>query len=323
MARSALWLALLLARCAHVGSSTAHAEQKKLLQEISTRRKGLLDAAANATRGGPSPRDAAAAAAGLGKYSRVFMRRMRKAGSTSIMNFLNAYKNRRSALGAPTVWVFQEEYHALNARCLLADSAIPGEAARARRRLQKTWKVPLSLPSKLAATNVFRVTHLREPIARHNSEFWFAGPGKDNKKADVASWREWMTATNSHVQTFSFIAFREGLYFDNYYVRMLSATDCGPCSQPLPCRTGNVKYNLTSPPPLDFCPVMCAAKSERAAGRHKMDSSSSRPWTPLGRLTARDKRVARAVLEVSARALARSLCLVSRSLVERARVGFP
>jgi hypothetical protein len=304
MSRATIALALLLARCALVGSSAAHAEQKKLLQEISQRRKGLLDAAANATRRG-SPRDAAAAAAGLGKYSRVFMRRMRKAGSTSIMNFLNAYKNRRAALGAPTVWVFQEEYHALNARCLLTDGAIPGEGARARRRLQKAWKLPLSMPSKLAAANVFRVTHLREPIARHNSEFWFAGPGKDNKKADAASWREWMAATNSHVQSFSFIAFREGLYFDNYYVRMLSATDCGPCAQPLPCRTGNVKYNQTSPPPLDFCPVMCAAKSERAAGRHKMDAGNSRPWTPLGRLTSRDKRVARAVLEVSARARAR------------------
>ena len=71
------------------------------------------------------------------------------------------------------------------------------------------------------------------------------------------------------------------------------------------CGTGNVKYNQTSPPPLDFCPVMCAAKSERAAGRHKMDAGNSRPWTPLGRLTSRDKRVARAVLEVSARARAR------------------
>merc|ERR1711871_1858400 len=111
-------------------------------------------------------------------------------------NFLNAYKNRRAALGAPTVWVFQEEYHALNARCLLADDFVDGSSSDAR----ALRTVPLSLPSRLAAADVFRVTHLREPVARHNSEYWFAGPGKDSKHADATTWRAWMSATDEHVE---------------------------------------------------------------------------------------------------------------------------
>ena len=203
---------------------------------------------------------------------------MRKAGSTSIMNFLNAYKNRRAALGAPTVWVFQEEYHALNARCLLTDGAIPGEGARARRRLQKAWKLPLSMPSKLAAANVFRVTHLREPIARHNSEFWFAGPGKDNKKADAASWREWMAATNSHVQSFSFIAFREPVFRQ---LLRAHAERGGLRALRSHAVRGQRQVQPNVAAAARFLPSVRGQIRARA-GRHKMDAGNSAPVDTLG-----------------------------------------
>ena len=146
---------------------------------------------------------------------------------------------------------------------------------------------------------------LREPIARHNSEFWFAGPGKDNKKADAASWREWMAATNSHVQSFSFIAFREGLYFDNYYVRMLSATGC---LAPSRCRAARATSSTTKRRRRRSISAHRRVRGQiRARGRAAQDGRRQlAPVDTLGRLTSRDKRVARAVLEVSARARARA-----------------
>lgn len=38
---------------------------------------------------------------------------------------------------------------------------------------------------------VFTVTHLREPISRHNSEYWYTGPGSKLHASNHTTWLEW------------------------------------------------------------------------------------------------------------------------------------
>ena len=105
----------------------------------------------------------------------------------------------------------QEEYGALNWHCVLGG----GSSALLR------------TPTTLL------VTHFREPISRINSEYWFKGPGDQLDVANESLWKTWMNETRPGVGSVApaftrghGTNYNAGLYFDNYYVRMLSA-ECG------------------------------------------------------------------------------------------------
>ena len=146
----------------------------------------------------------------------IFLRRHRKAGSTTVFEYLmnviafwERYDNQSTA-----VELQQEEYGALNYHCILGNNAL------------------LRKPSTLL------VTHLREPISRLNSEYWFKGPGDKLGIATENAWRGWMNMSRPRGPGLlpSFLsdhgsAYNAGVYFDNYYIRMMSAECGGPKKQ--------------------------------------------------------------------------------------------
>ena len=83
----------------------------------------------------------------------IFLRRMRKAGSTTIDHFLHSHL----CAANHTCDVFEVEDKALDFSCLAREHAI----------------------TVLHSLGGRTVTHLRDPLSRINSEFWMAdaGPG--------------------------------------------------------------------------------------------------------------------------------------------------
>jgi hypothetical protein len=138
-------------------------------------------------------------------FSMIYLRRMRKAGSTSIYQGLkHGMKDR-----LPTVVeVHGEEQMTLNRHCLAS---------------------PMS-PA------VLFVTHLRDPIKRIISEFHFAGPGgkkAGRQPAVEATWLEWRRS--SFEQLYSVNGNHSGVlhggsYIDNLYTRALTGS-CGICQR--------------------------------------------------------------------------------------------
>lgn len=100
------------------------------------------------------------------------------------------------------------------------------------------WHCVLGGPSALLRTpTTLLVTHFREPISRLNSEYWFKGPGDKLGVANESLWRNWMNETRPGVggAAPAFTVghgsnYNAGLYFDNYFTRMLSA-ECGSVVQ--------------------------------------------------------------------------------------------
>jgi hypothetical protein len=143
---------------------------------------------------------------------RLYLRRMRKAGSTTIENFIQKARQvhqKYSMTIADTIAMKAEkepnafigwdsvEYESLNIQCVLGATAI----------LTK-------------ANNAILVTHFRRPINRINSEYWSEGPGNKLKMADESNWREWMEATKRRHQTVG-VSFEPGvdlnvLFFSGY-----------------------------------------------------------------------------------------------------------
>lgn len=153
--------------------------------------------------------------AGSTLVKRIFLRRMRKAGSTTVFGFLLAVIKESSnyhKTGSSNITFDRIEYSSLNVGCL-------------------TGSAPLLTRS---FGTVFLVTHLREPLSRINSEYWFAGPGKKVGIANETLWADWMAASRPlpgggapRIQTMG-AAFNAGIYYDNYYTRMLTGA-CGEC----------------------------------------------------------------------------------------------
>ena len=96
------------------------------------------------------------------------------------------------------------------------------------------------MPAALALApraKVLSVTHLREPISRHNSEFWYQGPGRLSRRraahdrADATStmpgdsrdsealWRGWMSDGYVWEKSSMGAGFNSGHYFSNYFTR--------------------------------------------------------------------------------------------------------
>ena len=84
----------------------------------------------------------------------------------------------------------------------------------------------LPLPC-LRQPGLLLILALREPIERHASEFYYAGPGRNNRSAghDMGAWRQWMAAGNPEG------AFHHGLYVSNYLTRALT----GLCHHSIDC----------------------------------------------------------------------------------------
>ena len=109
------------------------------------------------------------------------------------------------------------------------------------------FNVPCALGPDAIITEAdyFAVTHMREPISRQNSEYWYQGPGKIHHKASEEMWFDWINASRPRADGtpppgFHAVAlnFNEGIYFSNYYTRILT-TDCGPCKRSSSKKTDN------------------------------------------------------------------------------------
>jgi hypothetical protein len=130
--------------------------------------------------------------------SMVYVRRMRKAGSTSVyMGYKHAF---------PSIFVEGDEQARFNIPCLYHPSA----------------------------SRVLFVTHLREPISRIKSEFYYMGPG--GKRAHYQPniepvWKDWIE--DSHNKLYEVGGnhsgwIHGGTLIDNLLIRALSA-NCGKC----------------------------------------------------------------------------------------------
>jgi len=155
--------------------------------------------------------------AGPAPIKRIFLRRMRKAGSTTVFGFLLAimkdYSSSPAVARSSNITFDRMEYSSLNLGCLFGSAPL----------LTKPYGT------------VFLVTHLREPLSRINSEYWFAGPGKTIGVANESLWAEWIALSRplpggGALRITSMGAgFNAGIYFDNYYTRMLTGA-CGNCA---------------------------------------------------------------------------------------------
>ena len=91
----------------------------------------------------------------------VYLRRIRKAGSTTIFRGLQHFFNTSGRLQA-------DEQNPINGRCVVTEVS----------HLKTGWNGSLPLvPSPSVLSRILFVTHLREPLARQKSEFYYVGPG--------------------------------------------------------------------------------------------------------------------------------------------------
>ena len=132
----------------------------------------------------------------------IFVRRMRKAGSTSLRAFF-------AALGKARGWDVQaNEFLAFNGKCV---------------------------GNPFVRAQVLLVAHLRDPLQRLNSEFFYVGPGSSRgglKPSDEHTWASWMNASAARKAEGTFEGLiRGGLYLDNLYVRALTG-DCAAACLP-------------------------------------------------------------------------------------------
>lgn len=161
----------------------------------------------------------AASAQPSGRTRLVFLRRVRKAGSTSLADYLLNVKRvydsgvAHSPGASLTLRLEEVEYDALNVNCFIGQGA--------------GW---------LKTRGAFLVTHLRSPLSRINSEYWFSGPGSKHHAANDSLWKTWIEETkpgrDGSILKFRGTArakFYAGTYYDNYYVRILSKI-CGECT---------------------------------------------------------------------------------------------
>jgi hypothetical protein len=116
---------------------------------------------------------------------RIFLRRHRKAGSTTVFGYLLNVQKRITpkdiiqSSKPQNLSVDAMEYQSLNRACILnrSDTSSPGA----------------QFAAVLMSPRIITITHLREPISRLNSEFWFRGPGFRTGAANESLWRDWMS----------------------------------------------------------------------------------------------------------------------------------
>ena len=137
----------------------------------------------------------------------LFLRRMRKCGSTTLQNFF-ARATRVSWRSTGEKFNLQaNEFMVLNSACL-RDSSLFGR--------------------------VLFITHLREPISRLHSEFHNVGPGSvvngRHSIADVSAWEEWMRFSEHLMDEGRFESLiRGGLYMNNLFARAMSGNCSATC----------------------------------------------------------------------------------------------
>lgn len=139
----------------------------------------------------------------------IFVRRMRKAGSTTLRTFFSTFVDSHPA-GRYSIQA--NEFLAFNVKCI---------------------KEPTF--SQLIRPSVILVTHLRDPISRLNSEFYYVGPGSERRgyqPSNDETWNRWINDSREKKlnNTFESII-RGGLYLDHIYVRGLTGMCGGSCTK--------------------------------------------------------------------------------------------
>ena len=144
---------------------------------------------------------AAVAASGARPYGKVFVRRMRKAGSSTLLEFV-----RECAALAPRLGLGRVEVETTEFRCF------PGACG--------------------PREDVFLLSHLREPVSRLVSEFWWRhGPGREYGASNATLWRAWIAEGESANSSWPI-----GKYSSDTYVKMLTGTcACSFSSQGREC----------------------------------------------------------------------------------------
>jgi len=145
--------------------------------------------------------------------TRIYLRRMRKAGSTTVFGVLmSALKRYRHATNTSGIIFDRVEYESTNMQCIFGPTAL-----------------------LTRGNGVFLVTHLREPISRINSEYWFKGPGSLTGLANESLWNSWIEVSRPFAHggnarlSASGAKFNEGIYFDNYFTRMFTGNCADVC----------------------------------------------------------------------------------------------
>jgi hypothetical protein len=135
----------------------------------------------------------------------IFFRRMRKAGSTTLRTFFAAFTKSHSGYSMQA-----NEFLSFNTKCILEPNF-----------------------SQFIKTKVLLITHLRDPISRLNSEFYYVGPGSERqglKPSNDLTWSLWLNESKQRKLNNTFESLiRGGLYLDNIYVRALSGSCDSQC----------------------------------------------------------------------------------------------
>jgi hypothetical protein len=121
-------------------------------------------------------------------------------------------------------------------------------------------------------SNTLLITHLRNPVSRLNSEFWYKGPGSKVLSGNESTWMNWIAESkplpNGDIPRFRdshgnvYKNFNAGIYWPNYYVRILTA-QCGE-----PCHASRSKRNSHH---LDGCPAHSSSHPVSTIGRCQLE----------------------------------------------------
>lgn len=185
-----------------------------------------------------------------------YMRRMRKAGSTTIEYFI------RDALRIRMNWlsgIDPERDSKQEARAKIKRAKADQYPIMINRIEYASLNSACAIKSSASSPAIVLVTHFREPLARLYSEFWYRGPGFWTGESNKALWKAWLAeggaawnpctlySSTSRTSMWNDEAHRkscamhelqrrsklhgEGVYFANYQLRLLaSACDGGQCS---------------------------------------------------------------------------------------------
>ena len=128
--------------------------------------------------------------------SSIYLRRVRKAGSTTVFDALEGLVKNQG------LHFQSNEQSQFNPSCLLT---------------------PLAL-------SFLFVTHLREPMERIKSEFWYVGPGSRNETNSEEVWASWMEGSRKKGEVGGNHSCRlhGGTLVDNLQVRAFTGS-CGDC----------------------------------------------------------------------------------------------
>ena len=125
----------------------------------------------------------------------IYMRRMRKSGSTTLQFFLqDAIKFRMDFLAGVNRTTDNNTVVKLKRDLWLRPRRKTHQEGVLRCRIKYASLNSACIIPQFGRVGTLLVTHFREPIHRQVSEFWYRGPGFWTGVSDAKTWMDWMEA---------------------------------------------------------------------------------------------------------------------------------